>query len=315
MNMIEHPENFFGRVQELNLIQFALDEHHYALPFERIITTFYSFFWPNQDVDLGAGLQGIPRIDPFMGILCFLGFISALYFYRQRWNLLALSVLFFGIFSNAFAGPFFEPDYFNGHHCTLVLPILCFFLAQGLDRGLRLIGTKPKFFRIIGLSFIGLLLGTSLALNIYDYFFKFGDSREAWNKLGFNHLAHVEAIENFYPKDHVVAEGHILYGLFYSSCYDRVEQFLTGQTVPINKAAPLEMPIRAAVTKDVVLFLSDWEKYDVEKEKVRKFYPRAVFKDYKDKYGALYLTTIEIAKEDIQKLQKEKHLKLDASLL
>lgn len=316
VNMSKHPENFFGHIQDLNLLRYAGEHQQYALPFERLVTTFYSFFWPNPYSDVGSALKNTPCIDAFLGLFCFLGIILAFFSYRRRGALLALSVLIFGIFSEALAVPYFyHPAFFNGHHCALVLPILCFLMAQGINWILVFFAAKPKPFRLIGISFLVFVTGVSIALNLHDYFFKFGDSPNEWNSLGFCHIAHAKAIESYYPKNHIVVEGHIIYDLFYSSCYDQAEQFLTYQKVPVNKAAPLEMPIRAAVTKDVVLFLSDWEKYDGEKEKVRKFYPRAVFQDYKNPFGEKYLTTIEIQKEDIQKLQKEKHLKLDTPLL
>jgi hypothetical protein len=190
---------------------------------------------------------------------------------------------------------------------------IIFFVAQGMDGTLRFFATKSKFFRLTGFSILALLVGLSLTLNVRDYFFKFGDSPEAWRKLGFSHMAHAEVLQSFYPQDHIVVEGHDYSGLFLCNVYDRQEEFLTYQKVLVNKGAPIELPIRAAVAKDVVIFFTDWEKYDFEKAKIRRLYPKAVWKDYTNKFGDSYLTTVEIVKEDIQGLQKG--LKLEAPLL
>jgi hypothetical protein len=312
----KQPGDFFGHVGDLNLFHYAGEKRQYALPYERIVTTFYSLFWPNPHSDIGSALKDIPPIDPFLGLFCFGGIVLAVSGFRSRRNLAALSVLVFAILSEAFALPyFFHPAFFNAHHCLMALPALCFLLAQGIQWTLGCFAAQPGLNRRAGFWFLAFLAVSSAAFNIRAYYFKFGDYPEAWNRLGFCHIAHAEAIQGFHPKDHIVIEGRVMDGIFYSSCFDRVEEFMTYRRVPVNRAAPLEIPVRAAVSKDVVLFLSDWEKYDAEKDKVRKFYPRAVFRDYKNRFGETYMTTIEIPREDIQKLQQEKGLKLDAPLL
>jgi hypothetical protein len=311
-SMLKDPKSFFGHVQDVNIWIAMVQQNNYALPLEKFLITFYTFFWPNTHTELGTGLDHYSRIDPFTGLFSLLGIIVAIVFFRRRWNQLALITLLFAILSNALSkGPGQEPNSFSGHRCTMALPILCFFMAQGMDWALGFFASKPKIFRWVGIILLTLMTGLSFAWNIHGYFFKFDDSQDSWDKLGFAHLAHVEAMESFYPKDHIVLEGHDK-GFFYCNCWDQEEQFLTYQRIPHNEGMPLPLPIRAAVTKDVVIFFTDWEQYDGEKAKIRKLYPKATWKDFKNKFGYTYLTTVEISKEDVQSLQTR--MKLDPPL-
>ncbi len=312
VSQAHHPQDFYGHVQELSIL--GTNQHDFALPLERIFTTFYTFFWPNPYCELASGLKNIPRLDPFLGLFCIFGIFLALFFIRRRINLVILFGLGFGIMAHALSrGYFSSPASFNGHRCTIVLPILFLFTAHGLDWTVGYIYAKPRPLRLAGFLLLAVLIGGSLTLNIRDYFFEFQNNPEAWGTL-FSHTENAEVIESFYPKDHIVLEGHDFSGWFGCGCYDTQEEFLTVQKgILVNKKTPIDLPIKSQVSKDVVIFFADWDKYDAEEKKVREFYPRAIWKEYKNKYGNLYLTTVEITKEDVQELQKG--VKLDVPLL
>ncbi len=225
---------------------------------------------------------------------------------------MALSGLLFGIISNAFAIMENDPAFFNGHRCFLVLPFLCFLTAQGIDWAVRFMAARPKPIRITGILLLVIIMVCSVSMNINNYFFKFEVDHDNRWYFSYSAFSIADVIKSYYPKDHVVCEGKKFTDQFICSNYDSPEIFLTYQQVKINEGTPLAMPIKAQVTKNVVLLFSDWQEYDAEKVKVQQLYPRAVWKDYKDEYGVRYLATVEIPMENIQVLQKG--IKLDPLL-
>ncbi len=335
------PDELYGRAARLNIIELVMQKHAYLMPLERVLSTFYTFLFPNNPaVDLRFGLTSVPCLDPFLGLFFLLGVVLAVYFLRQWRNLLALTGILFGLMANAFISGSTEIDLFSFHagRCFFIFPFLCFLMAQGMDWGIRLVSSLPKKLKISCNLALVLLAVCSAYTNIDTYFFKFRNTLANYFPLAFNHLAVVELFKNYYLKDHVVVEGINNHGTFSSGAFDLIDRALTlhnapvnfdGPTygcydflgrdpakygIPVNLGWPLPLPIRAQVTKSVVIFFPFWEAvyYEPEKGKVRQFYPNAVWETHKNQYGEGFVMTAEIKIEDIQNLQKG--MKLDPPL-
>jgi hypothetical protein len=293
-----HPVEILGWAQQLSITGIAVQSGNYALPLERIASSF--------------GLNALPCLDPFLGFFCLLGLFLAVRHIRQWKNLAALTGLAFGIIANAFSfsagATSVDPLYFHAGRSFLVLPFLCFLMAAGLDRVVGLVPSMAKRPRTAWVLFGIILLGSSFALNAHCYFFKFGNDAGAWSPLGFNHLSAVEVIKKLSPANHLVLEGHRANDTGTYSCLDTVEEFATYHKVPVNKGLTLDRPIRAKVTKNVAYIFFTLERNDPLKKKVKRIYPRAVWKSHKNKFGETFLETVEIRKEDILWLQRRHKL-------
>ncbi len=335
------PEELYGRAAELYDMPIVMQKQAYLMPLERILTGFYTFLFPNNPrVDLGFGLSSVPCLDPFLGLFFLFGVVLAVYSLRQWRNLLALTGILIGLAANAIASGSTETGPFGFHsgRCFFIFPFLCFLMAQGLDWGIRLVSSLPKKLKISCNMALVLLAVCSAYTNINTYFFKFKDSSANYFTLGFGHIAVVDLFKSYISKDHVVAEGINNNGSFSSGAFDLIDRVLTmhnvpvkfdGPTygcydllgsdpaahgIPVNLGWPLPLPIRAQVSKGVVIFFPFWEEklFEPEKGKVRQFYPNAVWETHKNQSGEALVMTAEIKMEDIQNLQKG--MKLDPPL-
>ncbi len=335
------PDELYGRAVQINTLQLVAQNQAYLMPLERILTGFYTFLFPNNPaVDLRFGLTSVPCLDPFLGLFFLLGVVLAVYSLRQWRNLLALTGILIGLAANAITSDSTDigPFGFHAGRCFFIFPFLCFLMAQGLDWGIRLVSSLPKKLKIsCNLALVLLAVGSAYT-NIDTYFFKFRNSPSNFFPLAFNHLSVVELFESYVSKDHVVVEGINNNGSYSSGAFDQIERVLTmhnapvnfegftygcydllgrdpaAHGIPVNLGWPLPLPIRAQVSKGVVIFFPFWEEkfFEPEKEKVLQFYPNAVWETHKNKNGEALVMTAEIKMEDIQNLQKG--MKLDPPL-
>jgi hypothetical protein len=288
-----NPGDFMGRTQELSVLKVMENNHDWFFPMKSAFFTFFTFLWPNGDLDPRFGIPGISIMDAFAGGLMVLGLFLSFFAGPARLRAVLWVGLAVAMSTNALAVQGGQPlkDYFNPMRCFLTIPFLFLAVAFALEWLSQRAAKLPKAFR----AGLGVLLATgvvfSVGVNANIFFHKFTADRGIWASLGFNHLLAADTIEQNAPK------GHIVVHWTYESS---VVQFLTYQRIPVTSIDHPELPLNFQVQKDVILIFEVGEWGDAIPG-LHKFYPGAQWTVVTTPWKENFLWVVRIPKDEIEK--------------
>ncbi|MGH7739841.1 MAG: ArnT family glycosyltransferase, partial [bacterium] len=198
---VHNPGDFIGRTQELSVLKVMERTGDWFFPVKSCFFTFFTFFWPNTELDPRFGIPGVPILDAFAGGLVLLGLLLSLFTGAIRMRVLLWVGLAVGMATNAFAVQGTQPldGYFNPMRCFITIPFLFLAAALALEWILQKAKRLPMAGRAILIFLILAGVIFSAAANGQTYFTKFSKDPGLWASLGFNHLLAAKAIEENAP--------------------------------------------------------------------------------------------------------------------
>lgn len=298
-----YPGEVWGRVLVGWIGQEAHRTGSYFFLLKAYFWTFATLWVPNSDADFRfAGT--FPFLDPFTGLCVLAGIILCLLNLRRPITWVLLPGLFIGVSANALSIQA-SPAVLSTVHAvrySTVLPFL--FLAGGW--GFEwLLSFFRKVTKVPGwVPAILIVAGLFLAMNVNftTIYYDFEHTHGPWGERGFDRIGMSKALFDNYPKKHLMVET----GLFTSSV-------VTFQTKDQIKYFPFildpPLPIPYSVTKDVLILIQTPRVSEATRQKIHELYPDAVWTDYKNFWGEIYLTGIDIPMAEVQKAQEGLDLK------
>jgi hypothetical protein len=291
---IKEPYYFFLRSKEISIFNevHGLAQLGYVL--KRIFWTLATFVWPNPHVDERFYSLGFSELDPLSGAFLVFGLLITILSFRKRVSGYILVGLVFGVATNVLAiqGPNTHPAYVNCLRYFTVVPFLFLAVARFFDWVYRYSEVFNEKVKSIGRILLAAALAGVLAWNIVAYYFSF-KTQTQWGVLGYPHFQIAEYLQSHYPA------YHLLVG---RDCYTSLEQVLTNGRVKVPEPyTDFDLPVKNKVEKNVLFVF----RYDLPGQNlIRKYYPKAVWGELRDKWGEPAGKTVEVSKADIEAAQK-----------
>ncbi len=299
--ILHFPREFLGRAKYLNIFTEVQRTGDHWLPFKTGAFTLLSPFWTTPSPDRRFMIPGDSMVDGFSAFLFLTGLVLAFFTLRRRVSWLGFCGLFFGMLTNALAIQGMNPDtaYINAMRLFLALPFILFLAARGAEWYLGMLDSYGKAGKLLVRVF--LIVGFSIAgyYNIHLYYFRLEDRPSDWCAVGYHEVELGKIYQRDLPTAHLMID---------CDAYNGVVDFFTGlrqKNFDVITGNKVDFPILYPVTRDVEIFMQPNKLKNVQDDCL-KWYPKAVWTDYKNPWGELYARSVRISREDIQALQNGK---------